>query len=128
MVWMPNPTAVPAAGDWVMVSEAAAVQLSEAATAAVRSGMVARQFASAAVDESAGQLTLGDSVSLTVTWMAQSRVLPYESMAVQVTMVVPTAKVLPDGGEQVTKAEPQLSLATGVGNVTTALHCPGSLG
>jgi hypothetical protein len=41
-------------------------------------------------------------------------VLPLVSVAVQVTVVVPTAKQLPDAGKQFTVAPVQLSLAVGV--------------
>jgi hypothetical protein len=37
------------------------------------------------------------------------------SEAVQVTVVVPTGKHVPEGGEQLTVTLPQLSLAEGVG-------------
>src|SRR5215510_2940883 len=41
------------------------------------------------------------------------------SVAVQVTIVVPVGKVDPDGGLQATVTPGQLSVAAGVGNVTT---------
>jgi len=43
----PVETRVPAAGDWVIVSAGAAVQLSDATTPEVKSGIAAWQFASA---------------------------------------------------------------------------------
>jgi len=43
----PVETRVPAIGDWVMVSAGAAVQLSDATTPEVKSGIAAWQFASA---------------------------------------------------------------------------------
>ena len=46
----PVETSVPAAGDWVMVSAEAAVQLSVAVTLAVKLGSVAWQFALALAD------------------------------------------------------------------------------
>jgi hypothetical protein len=44
----------------------------------------------------------------------QLAVLPDESVAVQVTVLVPLANVPPEAGEQTTVAAPQLSLADGV--------------
>jgi hypothetical protein len=41
------------------------------------------------------------------------------SVAVQVTVVVPTGKIDPDGGLQTTDCTPQLSVAAGAGKVTT---------
>ena len=47
-------------------------------------------------------------------------------MAVQVTVVVPTAKAVPLAGLQLAVAPGQLSVAVGVVYVTTALHWPAS--
>ncbi len=60
-------------------------------------------------------------MSLTVTVKLQVDVLPEASVAVQVTVVVPLGKVVPEGGLQVTVAPGQLSLTVGA-NVTTAEH------
>lgn len=46
------------------------------------------------------------------------------SVAVQVTVVVPTTKVEPEAGAQTTGAEPQLSVAVGGVYVTAALQAP----
>ena len=54
----------------------------------------------------------------TVTVNVQVEVLPDASVAVQVTVVVPTGKTEPDGGEQETVTPGQLSLAIGAGKVT----------
>src|SRR6266511_2730256 len=54
--------------------------------------------------------------------------LPTASDAVQVTGVSPMGKTVPDGGLQRTVIVPgQLSVATGVGNVTLASHAPASV-
>jgi hypothetical protein len=63
-------------------------------------------------------------VSLTVTLNEQSSVLLDASVAVQSTGVVPTRKIEPEPGTQLTVAPGQLSLGTGVANVTVAEHCP----
>src|SRR5262249_1807274 len=58
---------------------------------------------------------------VTVTVKLELARLPLPSAAVQVTVVVPTANVLPDAGEQITGTEaPVLSVAAGAGQVTTA--------
>ena len=63
----------------------------------------------------AGQAIVGACVSVTVTEKVQELLLPLGSVAVQVTLVVPFAKVEPLAGEQVTVAVPgQLSFADGV--------------
>jgi hypothetical protein len=51
-------------------------------------------------------------------------VLPEVSTAVQVTVLVPRANVEPEAGAQFVDAMPQLSLAVGAENVTTALVMP----
>jgi hypothetical protein len=52
-------------------------------------------------------------------------VLPNESVAVQVTVVVPTAKDDPDAGEQTTVGVPPSPLvAVGASKVTGVEHCP----
>jgi hypothetical protein len=74
----------------------------------------------------AGQVMLGAWPSVTVTLKEQLALRPTASVAVQVTVVAPAAKVEPDGGTQLTGTEPgQLSVAVGV-YVTTALHWPTS--
>ena len=59
---------------------------------------------------SAGQVITGAVVSITVTLKVHVAVLPDESVATLVTVVVPTGKVLPDAGVDTTVAE-QLSVA-----------------
>jgi hypothetical protein len=53
-------------------------------------------------------------ISNTKTRKLQVAVLPAASVAVQVTVVVPTGKQEPEGGLQVTVAPEQLSVAAGV--------------
>ncbi len=57
---------------------------------------------------------VGFSVSLTVTVKEQLAVLPEVSVAVQVTVVVPFGKAVPDAGEQLVVTPGQLSLAVGL--------------
>lgn len=64
---------------------------------------------------SAGQVIWGASLpAATVTLKLQLFVLPCVSLAEQTTLVVPSAKVEPDGGRQLTGLLPsQLSFAVG---------------
>jgi hypothetical protein len=71
----------------------------------------------------AGQVIEGGWLSTTRTVNEQDAVLPEASPAVQVTVFVPTENVEPDGGEQITVAEEQASLALGA-KVTMAPHRP----
>jgi hypothetical protein len=48
---------------------------------------------------------------------------PVPAVGVQVTVVVPTGKKLPDAGTQVTTPQAPLSIVL---NATEAPHCPGS--
>jgi hypothetical protein len=66
---------------------------------------------SAFVNTSAGQVIVGASVSLTMTLNVQLVLLPQPSVAVQVTLLVPTVKVVPLAGEQSVVTLVQLSLA-----------------
>src|SRR5947207_11196654 len=65
----------------------------------------------------AGGVTSGGVWSTTVTFWLDVAVLPTASVAVQITSVVPTGKVLPEG-LRVTVTTPQLSLAAGAVKVT----------
>jgi hypothetical protein len=56
---------------------------------------------------------------LIVTVKLQDALLAQASVAVQVTVVVPAAKVEPDAGEQTTVGVPQLSVAVGSVQVAT---------
>src|SRR6185436_17661383 len=56
-----------------------------------------------------------------VTLNAHEPLLPLPSLAVQVTVVVPTLNALPLGGTQLAAGEPQLSLAVAV-KVTLLEH------
>src|SRR5205085_5650958 len=108
----------------VIVSEPEGVQLSVAETGEIV-GTGAWQFALAEAVVPAGQLTIGFSVSLTVTVNVQEAVLPAASVAVELTDVVPTGKVEPDAGLETIVTPGQLSVAVTV-KFTTALHLPAS--
>ena len=65
---------------------------------------------------------------MTVTVKLQLDMLLLPSLTVQVTVVVPFWKAVPEAGEQVGAPTEQLSLTVGAGNVTTAVHRFGSVG
>src|SRR5207247_1254880 len=73
--------------------------------------------------KSLGHVMTGGSVLLTVTVKVQLEVLPCPSVAVLVTVVVPTAKLVPLAGLLDTVTPGQLSLALTV-NVTLLLQSP----
>jgi len=74
----------------------------------------------------AGQVTTGFSLSLTVTLKPQLAVLPLVSVAVQVTGVVPLAKVAPLAGLHTKVVPGQLSLTIGA-KPTTRPQRPGAV-
>jgi hypothetical protein len=59
----------------------------------------------------AGTVTTGPVVSTTVTWNAAVEVFPAASLAVQLTVVVPSGNVEPDAGVQAKLVTPTLSVA-----------------
>ena len=59
----------------------------------------------------AGHAMVGFSASVTVTVKLHVALFPDVSVAVQLTVVVPTGKVEPDAGEQTTVTPGQLSVA-----------------
>ena len=63
----------------------------------------------------AGHETVGACVSCTVTVNEHVPVFAEPSVAVHVTVVVPSLNVEPDGGTHTTEASPQLSVAVGAG-------------
>ena len=87
-------------------------QLSDAGTDAILgTGTALAQLTVTA----AGQVIVGACVSFTVTVKVQVAVLPTASVAVDVTVVVPTGKKLPEAGTLAIVTPGQLSLAVGAG-------------
>ena len=82
-------------------------------------------FGSVPLTIGAGHVIVGGWVSLTVTVKLHVDVFPDASVAVLVTVVVPTGKVLPEAGLLVTVTPGQLSLAVGDAKFTTAPQIPG---
>src|SRR6266542_1459333 len=71
-----------------------------------------------------GTATVGGVVSLTVTSNEAEPVLPDESVALHVTVVVPRGNVLPEPGEQLTEMLPSKLSVADAENVTTAPDPP----
>jgi len=74
----------------------------------------------------AGHVITGFSVSLIVTVKLREALLPAVSLATQVTVRTPTAKVLPLAGVQVRLAREQLSVAVTTQVTLPFPHCPAS--
>ena len=74
-----------------------------------------------------GHTNVGGSASVTVTVNVQLAVFPLASVAVFVTVVVPTGNVLPLATLLVTFVTPQLSLAFTVNTTLLRLHRPASV-
>src|SRR5207249_10258841 len=70
---VPNPTSVPAAGDWLKAIPLVPLQLSLALTPPNTSGTAARQFVPALTLIGAGQVTVGAVSSVTVNVVVQVR-------------------------------------------------------
>src|SRR6185436_341258 len=119
-VVLPTEKVLPLAGEQLTLTRPA--QLSRAVEA-VQLTTAPHLSASVPWAMSAGQpLITGASSSVTVTLKVQVAMLA-PSVAVQVTVVWPTEKVLPLAGEQLTLTTPaQLSRAVGAVQLTTAPH------
>jgi hypothetical protein len=78
---------------------------------------------SAVSTRSGGQAITGGCVSSTVTVKVRMLVLPLASVAVLVTIVTPTRKVLPLGELLTRFVTPQLSVALTVKVTLLRLHC-----
>src|SRR5437773_3200319 len=114
-VVLPSAKVLPLAGEQVTLSLPSTMSLAVAVKVTVAPAAL---VASAVIG--AGQLTVGAVVSRTVTANEQVLVLCATSKTVQVTVVLPRAKVLPLAGEQVTLSAPStMSLAVAV-KVTVA--------
>lgn len=73
-----------------------------------------------------GQVSVGAWASLMVT-VKLHEVIPWLLLAVQVTVVVPIAKAVPEGGAQVTVGTGQPAEVVGVVKVSTEVQRPGSV-
>src|SRR5437016_4591217 len=98
IVWVPRPTSVPAASDWLKVIALAAVQASLTLTPLITLGTAAWQFPSALAPGTAKQITVGAVLSLTVKVAVQVTLLPASSVAVTVTVCAPKPTRVPAAG------------------------------
>src|SRR5439155_772398 len=73
-----------------------------------------------------GQLGTGRSVSVTVTVKVQFELLPLASVAVQVTVLVPLAKLVPEAGTHRIEPPGQLSVNENA-KLTLVAHSPGAV-
>src|SRR5213596_3131230 len=114
IVCTPDPTSVPAAGDWLKLIPLVPLQLSLAVTPLNTFGTAAWQLPSALALVGAGQLTVGTVVSFTVKVVVQVALLPASSVAVTVMVCAPRPTNVPAAGDW-TRVIPlvplQLSLA-----------------
>src|SRR6266487_403028 len=95
----PNPTSVPAAGDWLKVIPLVPLQLSLALTPPNTSGTAARQLVPALTLLGAGQITVGAVSSVTVNVVVQVALLVAASVAVTVITCTPNPTSVPAAGD-----------------------------
>src|SRR5213078_4888760 len=95
----PNPTSVPAAGDWLKVIPFVPPQLSLAVTPPNTSGTAARQLVPALALVGAGQVTVGTAVLFTVKVVVQVALLVAASVAVTVITCMPNPTSVPAAGD-----------------------------
>src|SRR5213595_2693601 len=99
IVWVPRPTSVPAAGDWLKVIALAALQASLTLTPPITLGRAAWQFPSALAPGTAEQVTVGAVLSVTVKVVVQVALFPAASVAVTVIVCVPRPTSVPAAGD-----------------------------
>jgi hypothetical protein len=114
----PNENAKPLAGTLVRLVTA---QLSVAVTVKVR--LLRHRPGAAFTVRFAGQVICGGWLSFTLTVKLHVALLPLASVAVLVTVIVPTGKLLPLAGTLTTLTPGQLSVAVTT-NVTLLEHVP----
>ena len=99
IVWVPRPTSVPAAGDWLKVIAPAALQASPTLTPPVTFGTAAWQLPSALAPATAEQITVGAVLSVTVKVVVQLALFPDASVAVTVIVWMPRPARVPGAGD-----------------------------
>src|SRR5438552_921803 len=99
IVCVPNPTIVPAAGDWLKEIARGPVQASLTLTPPMTLGTAAWQVPSALAPGTAEQTTLGAVVSLTEKVVVQVALLIAASVAVTVIVWVPNPTRVPATGD-----------------------------
>src|SRR5438477_19284 len=99
IVFVPNPTSVPAAGFWLRVIALVPLQLSLTVTPPNTFGTAAWQPPSALALVGAGQLTVDTVASVTVNVVVQVALLPAASVAVTVIVCAPRPTSVPAAGD-----------------------------
>src|SRR5437763_10085733 len=99
IVFVPNPTSVPAAGDWTRVIPLVPLQLSLAVTPRSTFGTAAWQLPSALALVGAGQLTVGTVASVTVKVVVQVALLRAAEVRVGVIVFAPNPTSVPAAGD-----------------------------
>src|SRR5436305_13263405 len=95
IVCVPNPTSVPAAGDWLRVIEPAPLQASLTLTPPITLGTAAWQLPSALAPGTAEQITVGRSEERRVGKEGQVALLVAASVADTVIVCVPNPTSVP---------------------------------
>src|SRR2546427_9726179 len=98
-VWVPGPTRVPGAGDWLKVIALGALQLSLTLTPPMTLGTGAWQLSSALAGCVAEQITVGALLSVTVKVVVQVALFPAVSVAVTVMVCKPGPTRVPGAGD-----------------------------
>src|SRR2546429_9982433 len=99
IVFVPNPTSVPAAGGWKERRLGNPLRFRRSANPHKKFGTAAWQLPSALALVGAGQLTVGTVASVTVKVLGQVELLPASSVAVTVIVFVPNPTSVPAAGD-----------------------------
>jgi len=99
IVCAPNPTTVPAAGDWLRVMLSAPAQPPLTVTPLKTFGTAAWQLASALALVGAGQFMVSVALPITVKVVVQVALLPAASVAVTVIVCAPNPTTVPAAGD-----------------------------
>ena len=99
IVWLPRPTRVPGAGDWLKVIALGALQLSLTLAPPMTLGTAAWQLSSALAGCVAEQITVGALLSVTVKVVVQVALFPALSVAVTVIVCEPGPTRVPGAGD-----------------------------
>src|SRR5439155_249018 len=132
IVWVPRPTRVPGAGDWLKAIALGALQSSLTLAPPMTLGTAAWQVSSALAGGVAEQIIVGALLSVTVKVVVQLALFPAASVAVTVMVCVPRQTRVPGAGDwlkvialgalqlSLTLA-PTMTLGTGAWQLSSAL-------
>src|SRR5438094_4961197 len=99
IVWVPRPTRVPVAGDWLKAIALGALQLSLTLAPLITFGTAAWQVSSRSAERRVGQVSVGALLSVTVKVVVQVALFPAVSVAVTVIVWVPGLTMVPGAGD-----------------------------